>query len=115
MVPWKTTFLYKPGVFHFHVSESECKSVALLSILSESARASERVPAIQMCKQSLFSTHGVVLADVHLLGVFSVRPTSSEGGVSSVHAVVRNGRERKPSLEPEHMMYIMPRFIFYKD
>ena len=26
MVPWKTTFLYQQGVFHFHVSESECNS-----------------------------------------------------------------------------------------
>ena len=24
MVPWKTTFLYEQGTFHFHVSESEC-------------------------------------------------------------------------------------------
>ena len=24
MVPWKTTFLYEQGIFHFHVSESEC-------------------------------------------------------------------------------------------
>ena len=24
MAPWKTTFLYKQVVFHFHVSESEC-------------------------------------------------------------------------------------------
>ena len=24
MASWKTTFLYKQGVFHFHVSQSEC-------------------------------------------------------------------------------------------
>ena len=27
MASWKTTFLYKPWVLHFHVSESECKQL----------------------------------------------------------------------------------------
>ena len=33
MASWKTTFLYKQDVFHFHVSESECNLVGILQVV----------------------------------------------------------------------------------
>ena len=36
MASWKTTFLYKQWVFHFHVSESDCKTLVVTLIGVES-------------------------------------------------------------------------------
>ena len=43
MASWKTTFLYKQDVFHFHVSESESISMCLVAAWSHLVVASPRL------------------------------------------------------------------------
>ena len=54
MTLWKTTFLYKQEVFHFHVSESECEVFMKQSCSSDPFQGSNKKAPISCVTPARF-------------------------------------------------------------
>ena len=86
MAPWKTMFLYKHRIFHFHVSQSECnRSRALFHCIPSSQRHDSNLDSSGIVR--CVTGHGPVIPPPkkHLLPPYP--PHDGCFGPSSCHAV----------------------------